>query len=70
MFFKLGMLLLVFTVAFEILHNGDGPNVQTTTIECFDVCSEAWDPPQQLAYYVITFEVYSINLGSYDSVYV
>ena len=46
--FKLGMLLLLFTVAVEILYDGDGPNVQTTTIEHFDVCSEAWDPPWQL----------------------
>jgi len=27
---------------------GHGPNIHTTTVERFDVCSEAWDPPWQL----------------------
>lgn len=27
---------------------GDGPNVQTTAFESFDVCSEAWELPRHL----------------------
>lgn len=29
--------------------DGGSPGIQTTTIESFDVTSEAWDPPRQLS---------------------